>query len=49
MHPQSIGDVLYGDFELAPCTAKAALLCLKSTALGRNGLKGLECVVIGHS
>ena len=49
MRPESIGNVLYGQTRFAPCTAKAAVACLKSTALARNGLKGLECVVIGHS
>ena len=49
MHPESIGNVIYGQTSLAPCTAKAAVACLKSTGLARNGLKGMECVVIGHS
>lgn len=51
MHTSNIGHVLYGNAELAPCTAKAAISCLKSTSLGNRGnnLKGLECVVVGHS
>mmetsp|Transcript_4645 Transcript_4645/g.6198 ORF Transcript_4645/g.6198 Transcript_4645/m.6198 type:complete len:366 (-) Transcript_4645:162-1259(-) len=49
MHPSSIGSVLYNETDLAPCTAKAAVACLKSTALAKNGLRGLECVVVGHS
>jgi methylenetetrahydrofolate dehydrogenase (NADP+)/methenyltetrahydrofolate cyclohydrolase len=37
---------------LAPCTARAAIACLKSTSLGRrknNSLQGLDAVVVGHS
>jgi len=52
MHPSSIGHVVYNETELAPCTAKAAVACLKSTSLatGSNrSIKGLSCVVIGHS
>ncbi len=46
MHPKSIGDIVYGDLELGPCTAMAALELLKSTGVQ---LEGLEATVIGHS
>jgi methylenetetrahydrofolate dehydrogenase (NADP+)/methenyltetrahydrofolate cyclohydrolase len=51
MHPSSIGSLVYGEAELAPCTARAAVACLRSTSLGnrRKTLRGLECVVVGHS
>mmetsp|Transcript_18040 Transcript_18040/g.30718 ORF Transcript_18040/g.30718 Transcript_18040/m.30718 type:complete len:177 (-) Transcript_18040:872-1402(-) len=37
---------------MVPCTAKAAVECLKSTSLATGAsrsLKGLTCVVVGHS
>jgi methylenetetrahydrofolate dehydrogenase (NADP+)/methenyltetrahydrofolate cyclohydrolase len=46
MHPASIGNIVYNDLDLAPCTALASVELLKRTPLG---LKGLEVVVIGHS
>ncbi|HSF93458.1 MAG TPA: bifunctional 5,10-methylenetetrahydrofolate dehydrogenase/5,10-methenyltetrahydrofolate cyclohydrolase [Thermohalobaculum sp.] len=46
MHPASIGNIVYNDIDLAPCTALASVELLKRTPLG---LKGLEVVVIGHS
>ncbi len=46
MHPKSIGNIVYGELELAPCTAKASVEILKSTGLS---LEGLEACVIGHS
>jgi len=46
MHPASIGNIVYNDIDLAPCTALASVELLKRTGLG---LKGLEAVVIGHS
>ena len=53
MHPSSIGHVVYGEAGLAPCTARAAVLCLKSTSLGRGRAtkpkEGHEVVVVGHS
>jgi len=51
MNPDNMGSLMYNDVELAPCTAKAAVACLKSTSLGNRGpsLSGLECVVVGHS
>lgn len=46
MHPTSIGNIVYKDVALAPCTAAASVELLKSTGLK---LEGLEVVVIGHS
>ncbi len=46
MHPKSIGNIVYGEMELGPCTAMASVELLKSTGLK---LQGLEATVIGHS
>ncbi len=46
MHPASIGNIVYNELELAPCTAAASVEMLKSTGLK---LEGLEVVVVGHS
>jgi methylenetetrahydrofolate dehydrogenase (NADP+)/methenyltetrahydrofolate cyclohydrolase len=46
MNPASIGNIVYNELELAPCTALAAVEMLKRTGLQ---LEGLEAVVIGHS
>ena len=46
MNPVSIGNIVYNDLELGPCTAVAAVELLKSTPLT---LQGLEVVMIGHS
>jgi methylenetetrahydrofolate dehydrogenase (NADP+)/methenyltetrahydrofolate cyclohydrolase len=46
MHPASIGNIVYRDVALAPCTAAASVELLKRTGLT---LEGLEVVVIGHS
>ena len=46
MHPQSIGQIVYGVSDIGPCTALAAVELLKRTGLK---LEGLEVVVIGHS
>ena len=46
MHPTSIGNIVYRDLDLAPCTAAASVELLKRTGLK---LEGLEAVVIGHS
>jgi methylenetetrahydrofolate dehydrogenase (NADP+)/methenyltetrahydrofolate cyclohydrolase len=46
MNPASIGDIVYNDLALAPCTAAASVELIKATGLG---LKGLEVVMIGHS
>ena len=46
MHPASIGNIVYRELELGPCTAIAAVELLKSTGLS---LEGLEVTMIGHS
>jgi methylenetetrahydrofolate dehydrogenase (NADP+)/methenyltetrahydrofolate cyclohydrolase len=46
MNPASIGDIVYNDLALAPCTAAASVELIKATGLG---LMGLEVVMIGHS
>ena len=46
MHPTSIGNIVYNELELGPCTAMASVELLRRTGLD---LKGLEVVVIGHS
>ena len=46
MHPASIGNIVYNQLDLAPCTAAASVELLKSTGLQ---LEGLEVVVVGHS
>lgn len=46
MNPASIGNILYDDLALAPCTAAASVELIKETGLK---LEGLEIVIIGHS
>jgi methylenetetrahydrofolate dehydrogenase (NADP+) / methenyltetrahydrofolate cyclohydrolase len=46
MNPASIGDIVYNDLTLAPCTAAASVELIKATGLP---LHGLEVVMIGHS
>ena len=46
LHPASIGNIVYNDLRMGPCTSVAAVELLKRTGLG---LQGLEVVVIGHS
>jgi methylenetetrahydrofolate dehydrogenase (NADP+)/methenyltetrahydrofolate cyclohydrolase len=46
MHPASIGNIVYNQLDLAPCTAAASVELLKATGLT---LEGLEAVVVGHS
>ena len=46
MNPASIGNIVYDDLALAPCTAAASVELIKQTGLT---LKGLEVVIIGHS
>ncbi|MCV6586927.1 MAG: bifunctional 5,10-methylenetetrahydrofolate dehydrogenase/5,10-methenyltetrahydrofolate cyclohydrolase [Marinibacterium sp.] len=46
MHPASIGNIVYNDLALGPCTAVAAVEILKTLPLT---LEGLEVTVIGHS
>jgi len=46
MNPASIGDIVYNDLALAPCTAAASVELIKATGLQLNGL---EVVMVGHS
>ena len=46
MNPASIGNIVYDDLALAPCTAAASVELIKQTGLT---LQGLEVVIIGHS
>lgn len=46
MNPASIGNIVYSDVALAPCTAAASVELIKETGLS---LEGLEVVMIGHS
>ncbi len=46
MHPSSIGNIVYNDLALGPCTAVAAVEMLKTLPLN---IEGLDVCVIGHS
>jgi methylenetetrahydrofolate dehydrogenase (NADP+) / methenyltetrahydrofolate cyclohydrolase len=46
MSSANIGNIVYGDSSLGPCTSLASLELLKSTGLN---IRGLEVVVVGHS
>ena len=46
MNPASIGNIIYSDIALVPCTAAASVEMIKATGLT---LPGLEVVMIGHS
>jgi methylenetetrahydrofolate dehydrogenase (NADP+)/methenyltetrahydrofolate cyclohydrolase len=46
MSPASIGNIVYDDLALSPCTAAASVELIKATGLDLNGL---EVVIIGHS
>ena len=46
MHPSSIGNIVYNDLVLGPCTAVAAVEILKTLPLK---MEGLDVCVIGHS
>lgn len=46
MHPSSIGNIVYNDLALGPCTAVAAVEILKTLPLQ---MEGLNVAVIGHS
>jgi len=46
MNPASIGNIVYNDLALAPCTAAASVELIKATGLT---LSGLEVVMVGHS
>ena len=46
MNPASIGNIVYSDIALSPCTAAASVELVRETGLD---MKGLEVVMIGHS
>lgn len=46
MNPASIGNIVYNDVAMAPCTAAAAVELIRETGLD---MKGLEIVMVGHS
>ena len=46
LHPASVGNIVYNELDLGPCTAMASVHILKTTGLE---LSGLEVVVVGHS
>lgn len=46
MHPASIGNIVYDDLALGPCTAVAAVEILKTLPLP---IEGMNVTVIGHS
>ena len=46
MNPASIGNIIYNDVALAPCTASAAVELVRETGLN---MEGLEVVMVGHS
>lgn len=46
MHPASIGNIVYNELDMGPCTALASVELLRRTHLE---LEGLEVTVIGHS
>ena len=46
MNPASIGNIVYNDVAMAPCTAAAAVELIRATGLT---MEGLEVVMVGHS
>lgn len=46
MSSANIGNIVYGDSSLGPCTSLASVELLRSTGLN---VRGLEVVVVGHS
>ncbi|MEP2889469.1 bifunctional 5,10-methylenetetrahydrofolate dehydrogenase/5,10-methenyltetrahydrofolate cyclohydrolase [Tateyamaria sp.] len=46
MNPASIGNIVYNDVAMAPCTAAAAVELIRETGLD---MEGLEVVMVGHS
>jgi methylenetetrahydrofolate dehydrogenase (NADP+)/methenyltetrahydrofolate cyclohydrolase len=46
MNPASIGNIVYNELALAPCTAAASVELIRATGLH---LHGLEVVMVGHS
>src|SRR5882672_3127254 len=46
LNPANIGSIVYGAPKLVPCTALAAIRCLRATG---RALRGADIVMIGHS
>ncbi len=46
MHPENLGRIISGSYEIAPCTPLAAMQLIKSTKVN---LYGKEAVIVGHS
>ncbi len=46
MNPASIGNIVYNDLALSPCTAAASVEMIRETGMD---MAGLEVVMIGHS
>lgn len=46
MHPASIGNIVYRELDLAPCTAQASVELLRRTGME---IEGMEATIIGHS
>lgn len=46
MHPENLGKILLGHYDIAPCTAMAIMELLESTGVK---LYGKEALVVGHS
>ena len=46
MNPASIGNIVYNQMALAPCTAAASVEMIRATGMT---LRGMEVVVVGHS
>ena len=46
LHPASIGNIVYRELDLAPCTAMASIELLRRTGMT---IEGMEATVIGHS
>jgi len=46
MHPASIGNIVYRELDLAPCTAMASVELLRRTGMT---IEGMEATIIGHS
>lgn len=46
MSPASIGNIVYNDLALAPCTAAASVELIRATGMR---ISGMEVVMIGHS
>jgi len=46
MHPKNLGQIVLGEWKMAPCTAHACMTLIESTGIP---LRGKEAVIVGHS